>query len=1722
MVDFKELVKRRGTIKGKLTAFTNYLNNLKGDLSSAQITELQLRISKADSLLTTFDDVQTSIELIVEDTDDTYAQAIERTEFENQYYSVLARAQECHRYHTSKLEDDDNESYKSGFSGGNAEPVRRQTKSGSSGIKLPTIQIPKFSGQYEDWLEFRDTFESLIHSNASIGDVQKFHYLRASLEGSAAQVIRSLEFSSSNYVVAWELLCDRFNNTKLLIQNHVQSIFSIEPIKRESAQSIRKILDTISKNLRSLDILGEPTQSWDTLIIYIINSKLDSKTSREWEERKSELKYITLKEFQLFLKNKADLLETIYMSNKVDKYKHTTENVKGLAAVTNTEQSICCPVCNESHRIYNCHKFLSQSINERADSVRKLKLCINCLRPGHQARVCRLGTCTKCSRSHNTLLHYNTPIDAHEDREPPVARTATLSVQTTERVLLSTAVVYIRGQDNQRHEAKAVLDSGSQASFMTEALLNKLKLTHTKTHTSVVGINNTLSQITKRCNTSIESRVNPYTFDMSFLVLPNITSLCTNSAHTQKLEISTQIKLADPEYYKPSDIDLLLGADIFWDLIEQGQIRFGTRSPVLQQTKLGYIVSGPTSGLIHTSRHSDDYIACNLIKNDYIDIHEQLTKFWSIEETTYNSKPVYSSEERSCEEHFLQNFTRTDEGRFSVAIPLKMSETSLGNSFDRAKQCFFSLERRLQRLPKLKQMYTDFMAEYKDLGHMSVIADNSDSNTQRSYYLPHHGVLRESSTTTKLRVVFNASAPTSTGISLNDLQMVGPTIQSDLFSILIRFRHYSYVMTGDIEKMYRQVIINENQRHLQQIIWRDDPSKNLQTYQLNTVTYGTASAPFLAIRCLKQLANECENDLISQIISEDFYVDDLVTGSQSLSQLHKIRDDICKVLSTGCFNLRKINSNVVNFTSNSADPSTPLTLGEQNTSTTLGLGWSSSKDELLFSQRPTVNTMPTKRSMLSSIGQIFDPLGLLSVYIIQCKILLQKLWLHKISWDDPLPPEIIQTWTKFMSDLSYLNDLRIPRCVSCKEPSVIELHTFCDSSKDAYGACIYVKSTSSDNHVQTTLLCAKTRVAPLKPITIPRLELCGALLGARLTEKVCQAFRLPIHKCFLWTDSTIVLGWLKTAPSKLKQFVRNRVAEIQELTQNNEWRYVPTQLNPADLLTRGVDMSKIQDLDLWWTGPSFLLESENNWPNISFNQMISNDSSEIVSHIAVSEPNSNNELIDVTRFSKLSRLQRSLAYALRFVYNCKTKDSKLTGPLSKSEVEKSFELLLKQSQIKSFPEYNTLKKNQSIPNKSNLIKLTPFLDKNGLLRVGGRLQNSNYDYDVKHPALLSCKHPLAKLIFTQEHIRMLHAAPQLLLSSIRQRFWPLGGRNLAKTVVHKCLSCFRMKGQTMNPIMGQLPEERVNPGYPFKTTGVDYAGPLLAADRKGRGCRLIKVYVALFVCFSTKAIHLELVTDLTKDAYIGALRRFIARRSKPCLMFSDNGTQFVGAKNEINNFLKFNSNSLSEVIADEGIQFKFIPAYAPHFGGLWEAGVKSFKYHLVRVLGASRLTFEELYTALVQIESILNSRPLTPLSPDPNDLTPLTPGHFLVGRPLTALPSPRVEDVNSNRLQRWERVEQLRQHFWARWHKEYVSELQQKSKWQSTSGCLNRGAMVLIKEDGLPPMKWLLGRVQNVHSGIDGVNRVADILTTKGVIRRAFNKICPLPIEDSRDSCLTS
>lgn len=395
--------------------------------------------------------------------------------------------------------------------------------------------------------------------------------------------------------------------------------------------------------------------------------------------------------------------------------------------------------------------------------------------------------------------------------------------------------------------------------------------------------------------------------------------------------------------------------------------------------------------------------------------------------------------------------------------------------------------------------------------------------------------------------------------------------------------------------------------------------------------------------------------------------------------------------------------------------------------------------------------------------------------------------------------------------------------------------------------------------------------------------------------------------------------------------------------------------------------------------------------------------------------------------------------------------------------------------------------------------------------MGGRLQEAPWRYERRHPILLPAQCKNTRLLIEREHRTLLHAGPQLLLALIRQRYWPLNARNLVRHICRSCIRCVRSNPQELNQVMGSLPGDRIRPSRAFTITGVDFASPIITLVNKGRGRKTCKSYIALFVCFSTRAIHLEATSELSTAAFLATLRRFIGRRGVPSKICSDNATNFVRAKRELEECYRFNRTSIDGEVGDalqeKGVEWSFIPPYSPHLGGLWEAGVKSCKCHLKRVMGNTLYTFEELSTALIQIEACLNSRPLSPASSDPSDLQPLTSGHFLVESPLTCLPEEDLTDIKINRLDRWEMIQRSVQDFWKRWAAEYVANLQSRVKWKAAQENLKVDDFVLLKEDNLPPLKWKTGRVIETHTGKDNFVRVVTVRSAT-VCKRAVTKLC--------------
>lgn len=558
---------------------------------------------------------------------------------------------------------------------------------------------------------------------------------------------------------------------------------------------------------------------------------------------------------------------------------------------------------------------------------------------------------------------------------------------------------------------------------------------------------------------------------------------------------------------------------------------------------------------------SDRSASCHLT-----DLIRQLAKFWEVEECT--GIVSRGREDLSCEEHYVTNTKRGSDGRYTVRLPFRDRDVILGDSKRQASRRYEALQRKLNANSELQVEYSRVMQDYLDRGHMSLVKSKSD----REYFLPHHPVIKPTSTTTKVRVVFDASLKTDQGRSLNESLLIGPSIQPKLFTHLLYIRTHQYVVMADIEQMYRQIFVDQRDRRYQRVLWQVD--NRTEVFELNTVTFGVSAAPFLAIRTLHQLADDEQHQFpfTSVLLKNSFYVDDFFFGADTLEEVSRTRDDMIELLKRGGFHIRKWASNHRHALDNLEQKDLDLAdSGMFNgTRKALGISWNAIADEFLYSVHSiSVDAKITKRIIVSEISKVFDPLGLLGPVMLALKILIQDCWKLKLGWDETVPQEIHFKWQSIAKQLPLIRELRVPRLLLIPEYVEAQIHGFCDASQVGYGACLYVRTTTASGLVRVRLACAKSRVSPVKQLTIPRLELCGAVLLTRLFDETRDAFKFPIRRVVFWSDSQIVLYWLRKQPQALKVFEANRVAEVQRSTGNNTWRHVPGVLNPADALSRG-------------------------------------------------------------------------------------------------------------------------------------------------------------------------------------------------------------------------------------------------------------------------------------------------------------------------------------------------------------------------------------------------------------------------------------------------------------------------------------------------------------------------------------------------------------------------
>ncbi len=1403
-------------------------------------------------------------------------------------------------------------------------------------------------------------------------------------------------------------------------------------------------------------------------------------------------------------------------------------NESNTSSTPKTTSRFKCPKCTDKHFLNQCPAFRALSVQERLAFVQRKQLCLNCFMMGHRSAICSRSWVCKvpgCGKKHNSWVH-SAIVASNNDKsqstnqatedEPAVdlpqaiqAHATRKCIESSQKKIALPIVPVVVSDIHKRFSMNvfALLDSGSNGTFASKKLVHALKL-ESRIKLNTMETKN-LNVVTLAVDLRVEDTQQSTSYFMKGVLCRDHLNISLDNLVTQHevfqwphlREIADEISLTDIDL--ADEVHLLIGLDQP-DILAPRETRCGeSGEPYAILTGLGWTLHGPVAD-------GSTSISANFIQADH-SLQQAVERFWKLDDPVHVNNNSLSVVDQQVVDLWNKQSVKED-GHYTLPIPFKEHPPRLPNNYTMAKHRLNLLGKRLKKDLTLRQKYTEGIRDSLLKGYAEEVVDiNREDGCV--WYLPHHPVLHPRKPE-KVRIVFDCAARYQ-GTSLNDHVHQGPDLTSKLLGVLLKFRQEPVALNADIESMFYQVRVPSDERDVLRFLWWEDndPDKPPKHYRMTAHLFGGVWSPSAANFALQRVAEDNHgnfSDDTVETLKRNFYVDDCLKSVPTVEAAIKIASELRELLTCGGFRLTKWLSNSKEVMKSIPPDDWAKSLHEVNLDQedlpferTLGVLWDVERDCFTFDVK-SVGKPVTKRGVLSTTSSIYDPLGFASPFVLKAKAIFQELCRMKVDWDEELPVDIAAQWHRWLNDLPLLSALTIPRCLrptstSCMLPT--QLHHFSDASELAYGAVSYIRIGDT-----CRLVMSKARLAPIKPVSIPRLELLAAVVATELDQHIKRHLEIPIERTFFWTDSTIVLQYINNKHCRFKTFVANRTSKIHERSEPSQWKHIDSASNPADDVSRGMSMGEILSSEQWVSGPHFLQLEEEHWPA----QPIINDLPEEAEikrakevYAASIKPNQvMKNAVDrlLERYSSWYRLKRATAILLRVKALLRKKASvHLSEPITVSEIQQAELAILNYIQMESF--------GSSRAKSSSLLKLKAFEDENNQLRVGGRLSNAPIPFEAKHPVILPNDHHVTQLIISHYHLRLGHAGPERVLADIRQRFWIIKGRTVINRALKSCLQCRKLRAKPQSQQMADLPGSRVTPGEPpFTRVGIDYFGPFLVKKARSE----LKRYGCLFTCLTTRAIHLEVAHTLDTDSFINALQRFIARRGPPTEIRSDNGTNFVGGLRELRKAIsEWNQPKISDYLLQNNVKWIFNPPAASHMGGVWERQIRTVRSILNTVLLQQALDDEGLTTLFCCVESIVNGRPITKLSDDPSDPLPLTPNHLLLLRSGPTLPPGAFVKQDLYR-RRWRQVQYLADVFWCRWLKEYLPALQQRQKWLQPKRNLQVGDLVIILHENTPRNHWPLGLITQVYPGADGLVRTVEVKTQAGVFNRPADKICLL------------
>ena len=1533
--------------------------------------------------------------------------------------------------------------------------------------KLPKLTITKFNGSHTDWLRFWNIYEAEIDKCSDMAAVTKFAYLKDLLEPKVRAGIDGLPFSSEGYERAKNILRNKYGKMSEIVNGYVQNIMGLPVISGANPAKIHQFYEALSFNVQALETLGKLREVNGYVRMSI--DKLPGirgdlvRMDENWQEW----------DFPKFVYALQGWTERnpVTMRSCDKPWRDSNAFNTQLDDVRLRDRG--CVYCDSAdHKPHECTKV--PDLNERKKIFMKKRLCFNCAGDDHRASECRSKkTCLFCKRRHHTSIcdrgNTDNSMTATQIGDGPV--------------VYPVVVVEVAGI-----KCRALLDSGAGSSYASAALLDRIRA---KPHHSGMRKIEMMLGATSRVMEVYRIKLN--SVKGNFEIEAEVTKvekpclmLIDNPRYKKLVEKHPHLKgvtMDDNDERPRLPVHLILGNSECPRISTTEPQRVGGEwDPVANYTKLGWTITSPgkeidTTSMLLTQTSRVDYE--DLCKLDVLGLADSP-----------------SGDQGVVYDEFKEQLRRSDEGWYETGLPWKGNHTPLPNNKEGSLRRLASLVRKLEKNGTIE----DYNAVIQEQLTEGIVERAPNSVEGREFYIPHKGVVRETAESTKLRIVYDASARAWDGApSLNECLNTGPPLQNQLWSVLIRGRFNPVAITGDIKKAFLQVRIRSEERDALRFHWINTETKEIETLRFTRALFGLGPSPFLLGGVIEQHLDTWtpkKPDVVSEI-KKNLYVDDLISGGTTVSKAREMKQAATEIFADAAFELHKWHSSVPELESAETDLNADQTFAKQQLggskggeSSMLGLKWNKLSDVLSVTV-PTEKAENTKRGILAKVARIYDPLGVASPLTLCGKLLYRDACNLRIGWDEQLPSDLADKWAKWES--------RAPERITFKralvqyqEPiSSISLHVFGDASGMGVAATAYTV-VSQPSGVTQGIVAAKARLAK-QGLTIPRLELVACHMATNLANNVKEALEgYPVVQVYCWSDSTVALHWIR-GEGDYKQFVHNRVRKIQDKNWIT-WRHVPTKENPADLGSRGGPVA--QDDDLWWRGPKWLSDPSA-WPV---------DITTTATAEALAEAKTVREIFKLANEQEVEgidavlnkyglwRVLRIGGWMARFIHNAKHPVSeRRTGPLTTEELTKQRRFLEKRAQREGM---------NSGSYENDRLQLNLQLNDQQLLECRGRIQGV-------YPVYLPDTAVYTEKFVEEAHEATLHGGTQLTMTKVRERHWVPRLRRLVKKIVKKCPRCKRFQATALTvPPPGLLPRDRTEGSTPFEVVGVDYAGPIkYKATERREG----KAYLILYACSLTRALYLDLARTLESSEFLLSLKGFIARRGRPSTIYSDNGSTFIGAAAWIKQVQK--DEKLNDYLARHQIIWKFNLSRAPWWGGQFERLIGVVKTAMRKTIGNACLTFDELREVLLDVEIALNGRPLSYVEDDAQ-LPVLTPHSMLFSQP-NILPEREVYHEEIPHLKRRAKyLKKCKDAMWNRWTKEYLRGLRERhTVAQKDSPCgVQKGDVCLIKDDNKDRNKWKLGIVEELIVGRDGVVRAVKLRAGKSYLERAVQQLYPLEL----------